>query len=262
MSTDGVEQENFHSIDLWWIKLASIAAMVFFSLLVLVWMIPGRRAGSGHSPQPEEEGMIASDEAVEGAIPIPPYSGDQRVIYLSRVAEMFYVTMTGQHDEHEVRRRFRGGEIPSDAVRETVYQLQLLTQALIDGHYQVAAEMLELVNMDDVSEHQIRTTIQRQKDTYPDTTRGSFNDIGYWLYTKHGNYLRSVGRDLVEIEDRLGIAHPEPDAEDELDPDGFIEVESAQDRLIRYMAMPLEECSDPELWQELHHWGESDSDDM
>ena len=35
---------------------------------------------------------------------------------------------------YEVRRRFRGGEIPSDAVNETLYQLQLLTQALMDGH--------------------------------------------------------------------------------------------------------------------------------
>ena len=128
---------------------------------------------------------------------------------------------------------------------------------------------MELANMDDVNERQIQTAIRRLKDTYIDAARGSFNDIGNWLYTKHGEYLRGVGRNLTEIEDRLGIANPEPDAEphfeidqDELDPDGMLVVESAHDRLVRYMAMPLEECSDPELWMELHHWGETDSDDM
>ena len=181
---------------------------------------------------------------------------------------MFYVTMTGQHDEHEVRRRFRGGEIPSDAVHETLYQLQMLTQALMDGHYQVAAEMMELANMDDVNERQIQTVIRRLKDTYIDT-RGSFNDIGYCLCAKHGEYLRSVGRNLDEIEDRLGVVRPEPDAElhdhgdpNEVDAEEMLVVEEDHDRVIRYMAMPLEECSDPELWMELHHWGESDSDDM
>eukprot|EP00434_Breviolum_minutum_P029143 symbB.v1.2.025779.t1/scaffold2336.1/size96545/4 len=207
------------------------------------------------------------EEVVE--VRIPPCSDDQRIWYLSRVAEMFYVTMTGQHDEHEVRRRLRGGEIPSDAVHETLYQLQLLTQALMDGHYQVAAEMMELANMDDVNERQIHGAIRRLKDTYLDTARGSFTDIGNWLYTKHGEYLRDVGRNLTEIDEQLGIANPEPDEEphfeidqDELDPDGMLEVESAHDRLIRYQAMPLEECSDPELWMQLHHWGETDSDDM
>ena len=156
---------------------------------------------------------MVEEEGGANEIRVPPCSDDQRILYLSRVAEMFYVTMTGQHDEHEVRRRFRGGEIPSDAVHETLYQLQLLTQALMDGHYQVAAEMMELANMDDVNERQIQTVIRRLKDIYIDTARGSFSDIGYWLYTKHGEYLRSVGRNMDEIEDRLGIVRPEPAAE-------------------------------------------------
>ena len=42
----------------------------------------------------------------------------------------------------------------------------------------------------------------------------------------------------------------------------MLEVESAHNRLIRHQAMPLEECSDPELWMQLHHWGETDSDEM
>ena len=153
-----------------------------------------------------------SEEEEVMEIRIPPCSDGQRILYLSRVAEMFYVTMTGQHDEYEVRRRFRGGEIPSDAVNETLYQLQLLTQALMDGH-QVAAEMMELANMDDVSERQIHGAICRLKDTYIDTARGSLNEIGNWLYTKHREYLRGVGWNLTEIEEQLGLANPEPHEE-------------------------------------------------
>ena len=182
---------------------------------------------------------------------------------------MFYVTMTGQHDEHEVRKRFRGGEIPSDAVHETLYQLQLLTQALMDGHYQVAAEMMELANMDDVSERQIHGAIRRLKDTYIDTVRGSFTDIGIGFTQSLENIYEMSDEILPKLKNSLGIANPEPDEEphfeidqDELDPDGMLEVESAHDRLMRYQAMPLEECSDPELWMQLHHWGETDSDDM
>ncbi len=160
---------------MWWIKFASMVAMFCLSVFALVWMNPGRGGGSG-SPQPEEE-VAAGDEVAEDIIPIPPCSDDQRILYLSRVADMFYVTITGQHDEHEVRRRFRGGEIPSDAVHETLFQLQLLTRALMDGYYQVAAEMMELARMDDVSEHQIRSAIRRLKETYAGTVRGSFNDI-------------------------------------------------------------------------------------
>lgn len=246
MSTDFVEKRDSHYSDLWWMKLASMVAMICLSLLMLVWMNPGRRLRDSDSPQPEEE----EDEAFE--VQVPPGSDEQRMVYLARVAEMFYVTMTGQHDEYEVRRRFRGGEIPSDAVHETLYQLQLLTQALMDGHYQVAAEMMELANMDDVSERQILTVIRRLKDTYIDTARGSFNDIGNWLYTKHGGYLRSVGRDLSELEDRLGIVHAEPDAEEFFD-------EEEQERVNRYLNTPdMGECSDPELWMRLHHLSDSD----
>ena len=54
----------------------------------------------------------------------------------------------------------------------------------------------------------------------------------------------------------LHIRNPEPEGEDS------IIVETEEERRVRYQAFPLEECSDPELWMELHHWGESDSDDM
>ena len=57
----------------------------------------------------------------------------------------------------------------------------------------MAAEMMELANMDDVSERQIHGAICRLKDTYIDTARGSLNEIGNWLYTKHREYLRGVG---------------------------------------------------------------------
>ena len=91
----------------------------------------------------------------------------------------------------------------------------------------------------------------------------------YCLSTKHEEYLRGVGRNLTGIEERLEIEHPEPDSEphleidqDDLDADGMLGVESATDRFYRYMSTPMEECSDPELWIELNHWSESDSDDM
>ena len=267
MSTEVVEQKESYFIDPWWIKFASMAATFCLSVFALVWMNPGRIGDSG-SPQPEEE-VAAGEERIEDTIPIPPCSDDQRITYLTQVAEMFYVTITGQHDEFEVRRRFRGGEISTEAVHETLFQLQLLTRALMDGYYQVAAEMMELSRIDDVTEHQVLSAIRRLKDTYVGIVRSPFNEIGHWLYTKHEEYLRSVGRNLTVIEEILGVESREPDAEphldidqDDLDEDGMLIVEGAEDRLRRYRATPMEECSDPELWMELNHWGETDSDDM
>ena len=70
--------------DLWWLKLVSMVAMICLFLCMLVLINLGRDS--------EEE------EVME--IRIPPGSDGQRIWYLSRVAEMFYVTMTGQHDEY------------------------------------------------------------------------------------------------------------------------------------------------------------------
>ena len=83
----------------------------------------------------------------------------------------------------------------------------------MDGYYYEAAEMLEMANSDITDVVEILSVIQRLKDVYQDTARGLLQDIGYWLYTKHSEYLRSVGQDLGDIESGLGIEPPEPDAE-------------------------------------------------
>ena len=216
-------------------------------------MNPSRRDVVRDEPQPEE---AESEEVLIPQINIPPGSDHQRMIYLARVAEMFYITVMTQH--YDVYPRFRG-EIPSDGLHETLFQLQLVTQALIDGYYYEAAEMLEMANSDSTDLVQIRAVIQRLKDVYPDTARGSLQDIGYWFYTKHCDYLRSVGRDLGDIERGLGIVPPEPEAEVGSGDDEF-DGEEPHERETRYRNSELCEVSDPDLWFSLHHWSPSSSD--
>ena len=72
------------------------------------------------------------------------------------------MSMMAQHYEHDVHRRFRG-DLPPDALHETLFELQLVTQALMDGHYYEAAEMLGLANSDSAEMGQIRAVIRNLK---------------------------------------------------------------------------------------------------
>ena len=60
----------------------------------------------------------------------------------------------------------------------------------------------------------------------------------------------------------MKLNEPEPDGSfHSSDMDSQITVESSEERRIRYLAFPMEECSDPEYWQSLHHYVESSESD-
>ena len=96
------------------------------------------------------------------------------------------------------------------ACHESLFDLQLLTRALLEGSYFPAARVLETAlsaeGFDDLAV--IRLAIQQLKALFPALHRGPYLEVAQWLFTEHGLYLRDKSRDLSTIQRRFHLQLP------------------------------------------------------
>ena len=195
---------------------------------------------------------------------------------LALTGEMFATIAEGSQYERGAHLRWQGREAAESARRAdsdgtTLFQLELITRALVDGRLEPAQECLLLAGSEERNPMILLRGIDELRNAYPSCTQRGFQDHGRYLYEIHGDFISDRGYNLQLIRENLNIPEPTGDeiesgTEIEPEPDGSfhssdmdsqITVESSEERRIRYLAFPMEECSDPEYWQSLHHYVES-----
>jgi len=145
--------------------------------------------------------------------------------------EMWATICEGSQYERGAVPRWRGREAAESARRAdrdgtTLFQLKLITRALVDGKLEPAQDCLLLAGSDEQDPMILVRGIDDLRNISPECTQRGFQE--------HGSSM--------SLESKFTVEDPE-------------------DRRVRYLAFPLDECSDPEYWQSLHHHDGLDEDD-
>ena len=275
-----------------WTPFLVLLAMMMSFLLLMA------RAGRGRSHDEMEENMmdeesgsrygtvsnprIPAEEAARRPrrLPVPSFR-EQLLRCLALTGEMFATIVEGTQYERDVHLRWQGREA-ADAARASygtsLFQLELITRALVDSRLEPAQECLLLAGSDEQNPMILVRGIDHLRQLYPEVVQQEAQQHGRYLFSVHGGYVEERGYNVALIRETLGIAdnnneeepaeaasEMEPEAEDqagehsnssESSSDRFT-VENAEDRRIRYLNFPMEEVSDPEMWMRLNHGGGS-----
>lgn len=165
----------------------------------------------------------------------------------------------------EVGRTKRGLDAGDDTDGTTLFQLELITKSLVDGRLEPAQDCLLLAGSEEQDPMILVRGIDDLRNIYPECVQRGFQEHGKYLYEVHGDYVADRGYNMELIRAALGIPEPDGDEIDvgsEVEPepegdgsghssmseDSRFTVENPEDRRIRYLAFPMEECSDPEYW--------------
>lgn len=193
--------------------------------------------------------------------------------------EMWATICEGSQYERGAVPRWRGREAAESARRAdrdgtTLFQLKLITRALVDGKLEPAQDCLLLAGSDEQDPMILVRGIDDLRNINPECTQRGFQEHGKYLYEIHSSYVEDRGYNMQLIRTSLNI--PEPEEIPEPEPEGLMidqsadssmsleskfTVEDPEDRRVRYLAFPLDEYSDPEYWQSLHHHDGLDEDD-
>ena len=283
----------------WWQVISFL--ILLGGMVTLCFMMSNAGHGRNADEDEMEEVLIEEDdEDPYGTIDEPrippeeearprhlPVQGlrDQLLRCLAMAGEMWATICEGSQYERGAVPRWRGREAAESARRAdrdgtTLFQLELITKALVDGKLEPAQDCLLLAGSDEQDPMILVRGIDDLRNIYPECTQRGFQEHGKYLYEVHGDYVADRGYNMELIRASLGIPEPDGDEVDvgsevEPEPEGLMDdrsahssmcedsrftVENAEDWRIRYLAFPMEECSDPEYWQSLrHHDGPDDN---
>ena len=227
-----------------------------------------------------DEPRIPPEEVARPHLPVPGLR-DQLIRCLAMAGEMWATICEGSHYERGAVLRWRGPEAAESARRAdkdgtTLFQLELITKALVDGKLEPAQDCLLLAGNDEQDPMILVRGKYELRNIYPECRQRGFQEHGKYLYGIHGDYVADRGYNNEVIRASLGIPEPDGDEIDvgsEVEPEPQIDgswhssddstftLENPEDRRVRYMNFPLEEVSDPEYWQSLHHHDGCDDSD-
>ena len=139
--------------------------------------------------------------------PLPACTPQRHHEYVEKTADLFYHLILNYHQERSICENNGATWQQDDLLHETVYQTQLLTMALYDGHYRTPALVIETIQNFQRGAV-IRLAIKNLKDLYPWMSKDSLTQIFIWLFYRHGPTLRQQGFSLTFIEHRLHTRLP------------------------------------------------------
>ena len=143
-------------------------------------------------------------------ISIPPATRSQSLIYLAHIAKIFYCllgeAMKKQPDDLP---RPQLDEF-SEAFHQSLFDLQVLTQALLDGQYVPAARVLVMTAQasSPADNDLLRFALKNIHTLYQHIPKGTCFATAQWLFNEHGPYLRAMDFDLSHIQAFFGLQFP------------------------------------------------------
>ena len=135
-------------------------------------------------------------------ISIPPATRSQPLIYLAHIAKIFYCLLLESIKNQPDDLPCAQYDDFSEAFHQSLFDLQILTQALLDGQYVPAARVLVMTE---------KATTQAENDLlkfalkdihtlYSHFEKASCFATAQWLFNEHGPYLRAENFDLTHVQ--------------------------------------------------------------
>lgn len=158
------------------------------------------------SPMTYEIGM----NIALSVLPIPPATRHQSLIYLAHIGKIFYCllqeTLKNQADDTpEV-----DYEHVSEAFHKSLFDLQLLTHAFLEGQYVPAARAMVLSSSASTphEDELFRFALQSVHSLYPTIKKDTCQATAQWLLNEHGPFLVAESFDLDPLLKAFGLRLP------------------------------------------------------
>ena len=132
---------------------------------------------------------------------LPPATRHQSLLYLAHIGKIFSClrkeTTKNQPDDHPTV----DYDDLSDALYKSLWDLQILTHALLEGQYVSAARVLVLAaNASTPHENDLlRFALEKLHPLYPSIKKENCQATAQWLLNEHGPFLLAEGFELDPI---------------------------------------------------------------
>ena len=125
---------------------------------------------------------------------IPAETPAQRLVYHDRVADIFHDLMEEYQDVLDNHFESPSRPDPYDArLHDALYRIQLMSMALTEGHYRIAALALETTGAYYIFGNNpvMRLAMSNLCSLYPHVTRDTTEDIALWLLQQYGSRMQT-----------------------------------------------------------------------
>ena len=145
---------------------------------------------------------------------IPAETPAQRLVYHDRVADIFHDLMEEYQDLIDNHFESPSRPDPYDArLHDALYRIQLMSMALTEGHYRIAALALETTGAYHIFGNNpvMRLAMNNLCSLYPHVIRDTTEDIALWLLQQYGSrmYDRHVPVGFIAALLNVPIPHDE-----------------------------------------------------
>ena len=138
-------------------------------------------------------------------IPIPAATRNQSIWYLAHIGKIFYClleeTMKNQPDDTPAA----NWEQMSEAFHKSLFDLEILTTAFLEGQYVPAARVVVMTRNASTP----RFALAEIHLLYSHIEKKSCHDTVQWLFNEHGPYLRAEGFELSHLQHFFDLGFPE-----------------------------------------------------
>ena len=144
-------------------------------------------------------------------IPIPAATRNQSIWYLAHIGKIFYClleeTMKNQHDDTPAA----DWEQLSEAFHKSLFDLEILTNAFLEGQYVPAARVVVMTRNATTPRGNdiLRFALAEIHELYSHIEKKSCHDTVQWLFNEHGPYLRAEGFELSHLQNFFELVFPE-----------------------------------------------------
>ncbi len=169
--------------------------------------MPSRRgARAMKTPAPTTEDLTQALSMIS----IPPATRSQSLIYLAHIAKIFYCLLLESiknRPDDLPRAQFDGF---SEAFHQSLFDLEILTQALLDGQYVPAARVLVMTDKatTQADNDLLKFALKDIHTLYSHIEKVSCSATTQWLFNEHGPYLRAENFDLSHVQTYFGLQFP------------------------------------------------------
>ena len=144
-------------------------------------------------------------------IPIPAATRNQSIWYLAHIGKIFYClleeTMKNQPDDTPAA----NWEQMSEAFHKSLFDLEILTTAFLEGQYVPAARVVVMTRNASTPRGNdiLRFALAEIHLLYSHIEKKSCHDTVQWLFNEHGPYLRAEGFELSHLQHFFDLGFPE-----------------------------------------------------
>ena len=144
-------------------------------------------------------------------IPLAPATRHQSILYLAHIGKIFYCLLVETMKNQPGDCSTADFDDLSEALHKSLFDLKILTHALLEGQFVPAARVLEMTATASTTRDNelLQFALKTLHETYPHIERDSCHSIAQWLFNEHGPYLQAEGFELGPTQEFFSLQLPE-----------------------------------------------------